>query len=57
MSVVTRLLLREIFMELSGPLTSKVRSPSHLFRSPGSNLPWSIQQVREDRGGKGAIVY
>ena len=42
---------REIFMELFGLLTSKVRSPSHLFRSPGSNLPWSIQQVGEDRGG------
>ena len=25
--------------------------PSHFFRSPGSNLPWSIQEVVEDRRG------
>ena len=48
--IFPRLLLKKIFMELF-VLTSKVRSPSHFFRSPGSNLPWPIQGVGEDWGG------
>ena len=53
MSVATRLLPNEIFMKPFGLLTLKVKSPSHFFRSPGSNLPLSIQEVEEDRGGGG----
>ena len=45
----------EIFMEPFGLLISKVRSPSHFVRSPGSNLPWLIQEVREDRRGRGEM--
>ena len=48
--IFPRLFLKEIFME-PFVLTSKVRSPSHFFRSPGSNLPWPIQGVGEDWGG------
>ena len=44
------LLPKEIFMKPLGLLTLKVKSPSHFFTNPGSNLPWSIQEVTEDRG-------
>ena len=52
---LSRLLSMEIFMEPFRLLISKVRSPSHFVRSLASNLPWSIQEVREDRRGRGEM--
>ena len=42
-AVSPRLLPKEISKEPFGLLTSKVRSPSHYFRSPAQKLPWSIK--------------